>query len=260
MRVRACARSPSLASRPATSALRSAASRRNMPAPHPTSMHRHRQRQPEPVARRPVLRNWRRHAQLRRCACMYCDETRSENRTHPGPGGQRLGAATTVYGEVQANDSGLCSWPRWQAQRSHRVRARRPGSGGQGAGSAKRSVQTLDAAACDASVAAIPAAVPGLPIGLSTAEAIDHDPFARPYDQASAHAGLRSVNLSEHESEQTYSGVVHINGCTRSTVEHELALRPGFSPQTRMPPTAQPAPQGVRLGLLVLTAGPVRRF
>ena len=24
---------------------------------------------------------------------------------------------------------------------------------------------------------------------------------------------------------------VHINGCTRSTVEHELALRPGFSPQ-----------------------------
>jgi uncharacterized protein (DUF849 family) len=42
-----------------------------------------------------------------------------------------------------------------------------------------RGVQTLDAAACDASVAAIRAAVPGLPVGLSTAEAIDHDPFAR---------------------------------------------------------------------------------
>jgi uncharacterized protein (DUF849 family) len=40
-------------------------------------------------------------------------------------------------------------------------------------------VQTLDAAACDAAVAAIRAAVPGLPIGLSTTEAIDRDPFAR---------------------------------------------------------------------------------
>ena len=42
-----------------------------------------------------------------------------------------------------------------------------------------RGVQTLDAAACDASVAAIRAAVPGLSVGLSTAETIDHDPFAR---------------------------------------------------------------------------------
>jgi uncharacterized protein (DUF849 family) len=40
-------------------------------------------------------------------------------------------------------------------------------------------VPTLDAAACDASVAAIRAAVRGLPVGLSTAEAIDRDPFAR---------------------------------------------------------------------------------
>jgi uncharacterized protein (DUF849 family) len=40
-------------------------------------------------------------------------------------------------------------------------------------------VQTLDAAACDAAIAAIRAAVPGLPIGLSTTEAIDRDPFAR---------------------------------------------------------------------------------
>jgi hypothetical protein len=41
---------------------------------------------------------------------------------------------------------------------------------------------------------------------------------------------------------------------------HELALRPGFSAQARMPPTALPAPRGVRRGLLVLTAGPVPYF
>jgi uncharacterized protein (DUF849 family) len=40
-------------------------------------------------------------------------------------------------------------------------------------------VQTMDARACDAAVAAIRAAVPGLPVGLSTAEGIDPDPFAR---------------------------------------------------------------------------------
>jgi uncharacterized protein (DUF849 family) len=59
--------------------------------------------------------------------------------------------------------------------------------------------QTLDAAACDAAVAAIRAAVPGLPVGLSTSEAIDRDPFAR----AAALTAWRrppdfvSVNLSE---------------------------------------------------------------
>jgi uncharacterized protein (DUF849 family) len=39
--------------------------------------------------------------------------------------------------------------------------------------------QSMSAAACDAAVQAIRAAVPGLPIGLSTAAAIDPDPFAR---------------------------------------------------------------------------------
>ena len=39
--------------------------------------------------------------------------------------------------------------------------------------------QTMDAAACDAAVGAIRAAVPGIPVGLSTNEAIDRDPFAR---------------------------------------------------------------------------------
>jgi uncharacterized protein (DUF849 family) len=42
-----------------------------------------------------------------------------------------------------------------------------------------RGAQTLVAAACDAAVAAIRAAVPRLPIGLSTAETIDRDPFRR---------------------------------------------------------------------------------
>ncbi|MGO9902151.1 MAG: 3-keto-5-aminohexanoate cleavage protein [Solirubrobacteraceae bacterium] len=40
-------------------------------------------------------------------------------------------------------------------------------------------LQTLDGAACDACVAAIRAASPGLPVGLSTAAEIDRDPFAR---------------------------------------------------------------------------------
>ncbi len=59
--------------------------------------------------------------------------------------------------------------------------------------------QTMKARACDAAVAAIRRAAPGLPIGLSTAETIDPDPFAR----AAAIRDWRqppdfvSVNLSE---------------------------------------------------------------
>jgi uncharacterized protein (DUF849 family) len=59
--------------------------------------------------------------------------------------------------------------------------------------------QTMAARPCDAAVAAIRAAAPGLPIGLSTAAAIDPDPFAR----AAAIREWRrppdfvSVNLSE---------------------------------------------------------------
>jgi uncharacterized protein (DUF849 family) len=60
-------------------------------------------------------------------------------------------------------------------------------------------VQTMNAAACDAAVGAIRAAVPGMPVGLSTSEAIARDPFAR----AAAVKTWRqppdfiSVNLSE---------------------------------------------------------------
>ena len=59
--------------------------------------------------------------------------------------------------------------------------------------------QTLDRRACDAAVAAIHRAVPGLAVGLSTAQAIDRDPFSR----AAAIAAWReppdfvSVNVSE---------------------------------------------------------------
>ena len=59
--------------------------------------------------------------------------------------------------------------------------------------------QTLRRAECDAAVAAIRRLVPGLPVGLSTSEAIDPDPFAR----AAAIGAWRqrpdfvSVNLSE---------------------------------------------------------------
>jgi uncharacterized protein (DUF849 family) len=62
-----------------------------------------------------------------------------------------------------------------------------------------RGAQTLEARACDAAVAAIRASAPGMPVGLSTAEAIDPDPFAR----AEAITGWRappdfvSVNLGE---------------------------------------------------------------
>jgi uncharacterized protein (DUF849 family) len=62
-----------------------------------------------------------------------------------------------------------------------------------------RGVQTLDAAACDAAVAAIRAAAHGIAVGLSTSEAIDPDPFSR----AAAIKRWRtppdfvSVNLSE---------------------------------------------------------------
>lgn len=42
-----------------------------------------------------------------------------------------------------------------------------------------RGAETIDEAPCDAAVAAIRATAPGLPVGLSTAEAINRDPFVR---------------------------------------------------------------------------------
>ena len=62
-----------------------------------------------------------------------------------------------------------------------------------------RGEQTMGAAACDAAVAAIRSAVPGMPVGLSTAEAIDRDPFARAaaVQRWRARPDFVSVNLSD---------------------------------------------------------------
>jgi uncharacterized protein (DUF849 family) len=62
-----------------------------------------------------------------------------------------------------------------------------------------RGEQTMGAAACDAAVVAIRSAVPGMPVGLSTAEAIDRDPFARAaaVQRWRARPDFVSVNLSE---------------------------------------------------------------
>jgi uncharacterized protein (DUF849 family) len=59
--------------------------------------------------------------------------------------------------------------------------------------------QTLSARACDAAVAAIRRAAPRLPVGLSTSEAIDRDPFARAAAVRAWHQppDFISVNLSE---------------------------------------------------------------
>ena len=49
-----------------------------------------------------------------------------------------------------------------------------------------RGLPTLEARACDAAVAAIRAAAPRTPVGLSSAATIDPDPFARAAEQTGA--------------------------------------------------------------------------
>jgi uncharacterized protein (DUF849 family) len=81
--------------------------------------------------------------------------------------------------------------------------------------------QTLAAVVCDAAVAAIRSAVPGLPVGLSTSEAIDPDPFAR---TAAVNAWRQrpdfvSVNLSE----LGWAGIV------RAALHAGIAVEAGLS-------------------------------
>lgn len=66
--------------------------------------------------------------------------------------------------------------------------------------------QTLKAAACDGTVAAIRVAAPGLPIGLSSSAAIDPDPFARA--AAIGHWRQRPDFLSVNVSELGWEGLV----------------------------------------------------
>jgi len=81
--------------------------------------------------------------------------------------------------------------------------------------------ETLQAPACEAAVAAIRAAAPGLPIGLSTSEAIDPDPFAR---AAAVRAWRRAPDLvSVNLSELGWAGIVRAALHSGITVEAGIA-------------------------------------
>jgi uncharacterized protein (DUF849 family) len=82
-------------------------------------------------------------------------------------------------------------------------------------------VQTLEADACDATVAAIRAAAPGLPVGLSTSEAIDPDPFARA--AAVTRWRQRPDFISVNVSESGWAGIVRAASRTGIGVEAGLA-------------------------------------
>ncbi len=105
--------------------------------------------------------------------------------------------------------------------------------------------QTLEAHACDAAVAAIRAAVPGLPVGLSTSEAIDPDPFARA--AAVTRWRQRPDFISVNVSESGWAGIVRAALHTGIGIEvapnddHSSVVRP---PRARlaMPKRASAAP------------------
>jgi uncharacterized protein (DUF849 family) len=80
--------------------------------------------------------------------------------------------------------------------------------------------QTMDSALCGAAVAAIRAAAPGLPIGLSTSEAIDPDPFARAAAVSSWRGGPDFVSVSL--SELGWAGVV------RAALHASIAVEAGL--------------------------------
>jgi uncharacterized protein (DUF849 family) len=96
-----------------------------------------------------------------------------------------------------------------------------------------KGLQSLDAGACDAAVTAIRAAAPGLPIGLSTAEPIEPDPFRR----ATAIRGWRtppdyvSVNIGE----MGWAGVVRAARHAGIGVEAGLASPDEADELTRSP-------------------------
>jgi uncharacterized protein (DUF849 family) len=93
--------------------------------------------------------------------------------------------------------------------------------------------QTMDSTACEAAVASIRAAVPRLPVGLSTSAAVDPDPFAR----AAAVSAWRqkpdfvSVNLSELgwagiARAALHAGIAIEAGLATSADAEELARSP----------------------------------
>ena len=84
-----------------------------------------------------------------------------------------------------------------------------------------RGVETMDARSCDAVVAAIRAAVPGMPVGLSTSETIDPDPFSR---AAAIRTWRRAPDfVSVNVSELGWAGIVRAAGHAGIGVEAGLA-------------------------------------
>jgi uncharacterized protein (DUF849 family) len=84
--------------------------------------------------------------------------------------------------------------------------------------------QTMKAVACDAAVEAIRAAVPGLPVGLSTSEAIDPDPFSR---AAAVKSWRRRPDfVSVNFSELGWAGIV------RAALHAGIAVEAGLGTPT----------------------------
>jgi uncharacterized protein (DUF849 family) len=97
--------------------------------------------------------------------------------------------------------------------------------------------QTLAARPCDAAVAAIRAAAPRLPIGLSTSETIDPDPFARA-------AAIRTWRqrpdfVSVNFSELGWAGIVRAANHAGIAVEAGLATAADAGELARSPFTHQ---------------------
>jgi uncharacterized protein (DUF849 family) len=84
-----------------------------------------------------------------------------------------------------------------------------------------RGRETMALEACDATVAAIRAAAPGLPVGLSTSAAIDPDPFAR---AAAVRRWRRAPDfVSVNLSELGWAGIV------RAALQAGIAVEAGLS-------------------------------
>jgi uncharacterized protein (DUF849 family) len=97
--------------------------------------------------------------------------------------------------------------------------------------------QTLAAKACDATVAAIRRAAPGLPVGFSTSAGIDPDPFARA--AALSAWRVRPDFVSVNVSELGWAGIVRAALHAEMTVEVGLATPADAGQLARSPFTHQ---------------------
>jgi uncharacterized protein (DUF849 family) len=100
-----------------------------------------------------------------------------------------------------------------------------------------RGAQTLEPRACEAAVAAIRAAAPGLPVGLSTSQEIDPDPFAR---AAAVRSWRRRPDfVSVNVSESGWAGIVRAALHASIAVEAGLASEGDAEELARSPFTHQ---------------------